>query len=198
MKVSAKGGTQFAQAPAGPHVARCIALVDLGTQQREYQGKVSHSRQVWMQWELPETMIDEGEAAGKPYTVSAFFTASLSEKAKLRPFLEAWRGRAFTDEELDGFDLTAVLDKGCLLNVVTNEKGRSVVGGIMPLPKGTKCPPRVNELLNFDLDAFDKDAFDLISEGLQKMIMKSPEYAEAVGIGRQHAAPSGDADDIPF
>ena len=40
---------------------------------------------------------------GKPFLVRRRYTASLHEKSALRKDLESWRGRAFTNVELDGF-----------------------------------------------------------------------------------------------
>ena len=59
-------------------------------------------------WELPGEEIEiEGEM--KPRAISETYTNSLGEKANLRKMLENWRGRAFTQEEMDGFDLRNVL-----------------------------------------------------------------------------------------
>jgi hypothetical protein len=78
------GGKEFEAAPIGNHVGRCIGLIDIGTQQGEYQGKTTHARKVVVRWELPNELISEGDWAGKPFVVSKFYTASLSEKANLR------------------------------------------------------------------------------------------------------------------
>jgi hypothetical protein len=39
MRVSDTGGGDFEQAPAGTHMARCVRIIDIGTQFGEYQGK---------------------------------------------------------------------------------------------------------------------------------------------------------------
>ena len=41
-------------------------------------------------------------------TISATYTLSLGERSNLRKMLESWRSRAFTPEELQGFDLEKV------------------------------------------------------------------------------------------
>ena len=176
MKWTESGNSKpFEQAPVGAQVGRCIKMIDIGTQTGEWQGKPTHRRQVILSWELPNCLMTEGESAGKPFIVSKFYTASLGEKATLRHDLEAWRGRAFTEEELAGFDSKNIMGKSCLLGLITkNEKTR--VGTIMQLPTGMPVPNQVNKSVFFSLDEFDKDVFDSLSDGIKTMIMASPEY----------------------
>jgi len=194
------GGGDFEQPPAGTHVARCIKIIDIGTQRGEYQGKATSKRQCIIGWELPTELMTEGEYAGKPFTVSKFYTASLGEKANLRKDLANWRGREFTEQELAGFESKAILDKCCLLSLTPNEKGKIRVTGIMALPKGTQVPDRVNEITYFSLDEFQRDKFEALSEGIRKMIAVSPEYQEIVSPQRQHHGGTFEdmKDDIPF
>ncbi len=173
MSLTAKNnGGEFEKAPVGAHVARCISVVDLGTQHGEYQGTAHVSKKVWIMWELPNEKMEDG----RPFGVSAFYTISLNEKANLRKDLESWRGRAFTKEELEGFNLKNILDKPCMISVIHTEKGRSKVNGVMSLPKGTPVPPRVNDIMSFDIDEWDDMVFDKIPEGIKKIIMQSDEY----------------------
>jgi hypothetical protein len=65
--------------------------------------------------------LSQIRGAGKPFTVSKFYTASLGEKANLRADLKNWRGRDFTDEELAGFEAKNILGKPCMLSVVETE-----------------------------------------------------------------------------
>ena len=138
-------------------------------------------------WELPNDLIKEGENAGKPFGVSAFYTVSLSEKANLRHDLEAWRGRDFTGEELASFNLKNILGVPAYINVIHKKnqagtKTNAKVGSIMPLPAEMTCPPAVNEPIFFDWDeGFNREVFDKIPEGIQGIIKKSYEYREAVG-----------------
>src|SRR5690606_20723228 len=117
------GGGEFKQAPTGNHVARCIRLIDLGTQHSEYQGQPNVRNQVLISWELCNELMEEG----KPYIVSHFYTNSLNEKATMRAHLEAWRGRAFTEAECKGFDLNNVLGKPCMLTVIHAPNGKAKV-----------------------------------------------------------------------
>ena len=56
-----------------------------------------------------------------PLTVSRTFTVSLHEKANLRKFLSAWRGRDFTTEEAKAFDVSKLLGAYCMVNVTESE-----------------------------------------------------------------------------
>ena len=194
------GGGDFQQAPEGTHVARCIRLIDLGTQQGEWQGKPLLRNQVLVMWELPNEMMEvEGEQ--KPFIVSRFYTNSLSEKANLRHDLERWRGREFTEEELSKFDLQQILGAPCMVSVV-RKKDKAKVEGVMKLPKGQQVPEAKNKTFAFWLDEFDKEAFDGLSDGLKKIIERSPEYQEAVNGKQPRSQPASKfddmEDDIPF
>lgn len=165
------GGT-FKQAPADTHVARCYRLIDLGTQRGSYQGEPTIRNQVLIGWELPDCPMDDG----KPFTVSAFVTNSLGEKAKLRKWLEAWRGRQFTAEELKRFDLQNILGAPCLVTVIHNEKGRAVVESVTKVPKSIPTPDAVNQTSAFWLDEFDAAKFDALPDGIKEIIKQSDEW----------------------
>jgi hypothetical protein len=174
------GGGDFEQPPIGTHVARCVKLIDIGTQQGEYQGKATYKRKVIIGWELPNELMTEGDHAGKPFTVSKFYTASLGETANLRSDLKNWRGRDFTDQELAGFDAKNILGKPCMLSLTMNEKGKVRVTGVMALPKGTNVPDQINKSVFFSLEPneFSQEAFDNLSDGIKNLVKVSPEYQE--------------------
>lgn len=202
MIVTEGNGSTFEQAPVGNHLARCVKIIDIGTQHGEYQGKPRSVRQVVIMWELPDELMSEGDFAGKPFIVSKWYTASLSEKANLRKDLECWRGRQFTAEELKGFDLKAILDKCCMLNVSLNEKNKAKVSTVSQLPKGITQSPRVNDLVLFSLSDFNQAVYDSLGEYWKKLIAATPEYAllkkpkQESGNGGKHFDKF--EDDIPF
>ena len=194
------GGGTFEQAPVGAHVARCIALIDIGTHHGEYEGVPNVRHQVIVKWELPNELISEGEFAGKPFTVSEFYTLSLSEKANLRKALTAWRGKEFTEDELKGFDLKNVLNKPCMLQVGRNKKDRAKVQAVMSLPKGMVAPPQVNPGVYFSLSEFDGAVYESLSEGYKRLIGQSDEWAARQGTPAAKPSAGDDFadDDIPF
>lgn len=179
MQWSDSGSGDFEQPPIGTHVARCVKIIDIGTQKGEYQGKATFKRQVIIGWELPTELMGEGDYAGKPFVVSRFYTASLSEKANLRKDLANWRGRDFTDQELAGFAAKNILGKTCMLSLTLNDKGKVRVTGVMAAPKGMAVPEQINPSVYFSLDEFSREAFEKLSDGYKKFIQASPEFRSA-------------------
>lgn len=201
MKLSDNGGKEFEAAPVGNHLARCIGMIDLGTQEQNYEGKTSYARKIVLRWELPNELMSDGEYAGRPFIVSRFYTASLGEKANLRKDLVSWRGKEFSPEELMGFDSKNLLDKPCMVNVTHNDKGKAKVAGVTPVPKGMQVPGRVNDLLYFSLEAseYKPATFEALADFYKEQIRKSPEWADLHGNGTKPAGKFDDfASDIPF
>jgi hypothetical protein len=179
MKVRDTSGS-FENAPTGTHIARCIGLIGIGTHESEYQGQTRMRNTIIVTWELPHELM----SSGQPFTISQWYTRSLGDKANLRQDLVNWRGRDFTTQELMEFDLRNVLDKGCQVVVSENDKGRVKVTGVAGLPKGIELPERHNELRYFDVEEWDDDVFDTLSEKMQSMIKESFEYQEMQQYGR--------------
>ena len=198
---SDKGGGDFTPAPVGTHIARCYKIIDIGTQHGEYNGQPRVRNQVLVFWELP-TELFEHDGESKPFTISKFYTNSLNEKANLRIDLQSWRGKAFTEEELQGFDLENIVGKPCMVTVIAGKKqGRVEVSNVTGLPKGFECPPQVNPSEVFWIEEWNQKKFDDLSKGIQDLIKKSDEY-QALQNGtvepeaRQTSKPIDD--DLPF
>ena len=178
-------GSDFKLPPAGSFVARLYRIIDIGTQTTEWMGKKKMQRKIITMFEL-HGEDNDGQplqtAEGKPLIVSKRYTLSLDEKATLRKDLEAWRGKAFTQEELDGFNLEVLLGKCCMVNVTHSTydgKEYANIANISQVPAALKKlgePVGVNELMIFTLDPFDQGKFDKLSEGMQGVIKKSAEY----------------------
>jgi hypothetical protein len=176
LNLSANEGS-YELPPAGSLPARCCHVIDLGTQTMEYQGETKRMHKIAIAWQLEELKAD-----GTPFTVSRRFTASLHEKAALRAFLEAWRGKPFTPEELKGFFLPRLINAPCLLNIVHAERGGNTyadIKGASPLPRGMTPPPEVKDPIIFNIsDPKTWHAFDRLSKRQQEAIEASPEWKE--------------------
>lgn len=184
------------QAPEGSHPARCIAVIDLGTQTSEFNGETRSRRALWIQWELPGEARTTGNFAGEVFRVGSIYTRSLHPKSSLRADLESWRGKSFTAEELKQFDIARLLGTPCLLQVGRNEKGRAKVNAVMSLPKGMTVPACVNDPVLLSLDDFDMATYADLPKGIQAMVSQSPEYQAATG--KPHLAERGHvADNTP-
>jgi hypothetical protein len=198
----------FELPPAGTHLAVAYRVIDLGTQKSSYQGKEKDAHKIIISWELPEEKMSDG----RPFTISNRYTWSMNEKALLRKNLEAWRGKAFSVEDFGpkGFNIKNILGKGCLLTITEKENGDkhyANVTGISKLMKGMTTPELINEQVYLWLlpDLWEPITFFKLSQGLQAVIMQSPEYAKLNGNGDDEMPPDDGCppqfdmnDEIPF
>jgi hypothetical protein len=171
-------GGDFLPPPAGTHVATCYRLVDLGTQTVEWQGELKKQHKIMVSWELPDELMQSGQ----PFSVHQRYTLSMHEKATLRKHLEAWRGKAFDDESAGAFDISSILGKACFLSIIHATKGDKTyanISGVSKLPKNTPAPAPINPRTFFSLAEPDWTLYGLLSQGLQAVIAKSPEYETA-------------------
>jgi hypothetical protein len=135
MPVIVKAEKDYPTHPAGLYQAVCVDVVDLGLVDVTYNGKTRQQAKVRVVWQSEEKRDDD-----RPFLLSRRYTASLSEKASLRKDLESWRGRAFTPEELDGFDVETLLGVNAFLTILHAERdGKTYanVASVAPLKKGT-------------------------------------------------------------
>lgn len=205
---ASKPESNYTPPSTGMHIARCYRLIDLGTQQKTFQGQnKGEARKILVGWELlGEDRMDDG----RPFQISRSYFLSLHEKAALRKDLESWRGRPFTPEEEAGFDVSKLVGAYCMLNVI-QEAGQdgntyTKISAITPMLKGMPKPEPYNENFIFDLDAPDMAAFEKFNDKLKETIMNSREWkARAAGSKPGTTAHNPGAsnfagmdDDIPF
>ena len=163
----------YPKVPIGMHKARCIKVIDLGTQKQDFKGDVSWKRQALVIWELPEQLSND-----LPMTISKFYNLSLHEKSNLGMDLVSWRGRPFTATEADGFDIIKLLGQTCQLQVMHKDNGKEKITNILPLPKDMKINEQYNSSVSFSIDDFQKgqkESFNQLSEGIRNMILRSKE-----------------------
>lgn len=209
MKFPAKsGGDDFKVAPAGNHVAICNAIVDLGWQPgRGMYPQPKH--EVYVRFELPDEQISyqkDGQDVQGPMSIGRRFTASMSQKANLRKFIESWFGKSFpSDEVASDFDLELLLGRKCLLNITHNEKGDKTYANIAnatPLPKSMadNAAEAANPLISFDLSSWNNEAFQKLPEWLQKTINERLDDPGEQSSQEPRETVSADEfdDDIPF
>tara|TARA_R110000751_G_scaffold28979_1_gene75055 strand:- start:4 stop:600 length:597 start_codon:yes stop_codon:yes gene_type:complete len=163
----------YPKVPIGMHKARCVKVIDLGTQKQDFKGDVSWKRQALVIWELPEQLSND-----LPMTISKFYNLSLHEKSNLGMDLVSWRGRPFTATEADGFDIIKLLGQTCQLQVMHKDNGKEKITNILPLPKDMKINEQYNSSVSFSIDDFQKgqkESFNQLSEGIRNMILRSKE-----------------------
>ena len=169
-------------APQETCLARAVWVIDLGTHYNERFKNTE--RKVMITWELPEHLM----ASGEPFVISKKYTLSLAPKAWLRKDLQSWRGKDFTQEDLDkGFTLKSVLNQLCYINIVHKEVGEKTyanISAITALPKSARENTKklaVNKLIYFDFAEFSEDTFEAIPEWIRKTIQESFEYQAIYG-----------------
>lgn len=194
MPLIAKGSpANFEPVPTGVYPARCYQVLDLGTQTRQWNGEIKPRHELRLAFELLKGDVKRDD--GKPHTINKTFTLSLGENSALRPFLENWRGKPFTAEELDGFDIVNLVGAYCTINVMHEKKDDKTyanIGSIMPLV-GDK-PAAINPNVVFTLDPFEQEVFDTLHEKTQETIKASHEYQELFG---DKKSDSFNTDDLP-
>ena len=200
MKVSAGSNKQSDPVPAGVHHAVCYAVIDLGTQDPG-NPTFRPSRKVMILWELPHETIST-ENGPKPRVISSEYTASIGKKATLRAVLESWRGKPFTNDELNGFDLKNVLGANCQLNIVHKQgkadpsKVYARIQGVVPLVKGMQPVKPVADVLNYSIpDDGPIVVPESVPEWIKAKIVASEEYKERSGTNVTEALTTPQEDD---
>ena len=185
-----KAEKQFAQVPVGMHQAVCAYVNDIGTRVGQYEGRPTSAKKIIVSWELKET-IPDGDYMGQPFMMSKYYTKSLVESANLRKDLESWRGRPFTETELEGFDLDNLVGENCYLNVTPNKKGKSIISTVNPLPKELKKINIVNAVMSDKFRAW-------IDAERARSVEASGIPQSGHEINQDVPAPTDDRDELPF
>lgn len=206
-KAKKTGGQDFGPRPipdAGMHNARCISVIDYGTQVEEWKGEKKMMHKIALTFELVDTRhVFTEEKGEQPFVLNMKFTNSLGEKATLRKVLLSWRGKPFTAKEEEEFDVNIVCGKPALLNVTHTKskdgtKDYANISTINPPMKGVKIAPAVNPVFTFDIgekDQFEK--FEKLYKWQQEIIKLSPEWQSELakkpkGSTAAKALPGGD------
>lgn len=179
MKFIQSSGHDFPLQPDGPQIGVLFQIIDMGTQEITWEGATKQKRQMRLVFEL------HGEGCqledGRPMAISKTFTNSGHEKSALRLFMEQWRGRKFTDEEIVEFDFRNMLHKPCILTI-QHKEGRdstmALIGGVSRLMNGMAAPTPVNPTLYVSLEAgeYNAEDFNKLPAKLKEKIWQSPEY----------------------
>jgi len=182
--IARQGNTKKKSTPIEPgmYSATCYAAIDRGTSHDEKFDK--DKREVTLIFEIPDVRIDiekDGMTKSLPRALSKTYTISLHEKAKLRKDLQSWRGRAFTKEELAGFELQNVVGKPCTLNLVASTCGQYTnIEAINPLMRGMEAPKQENPSTLFTFDDCEDGVEPIWPEGMPNWLIdiakESDEY----------------------
>jgi hypothetical protein len=195
--------------PAGNYIARCYQMIEIGTIDEEFKGEKKKVPKIRIGWEFPtELKVFKEEKGLQPLVISKEFSLFMNEKANLRKVLASWRGKDFTNEEATKFDVSVLIGKTCMLNLIhkpsVNDPTKiyEEIGSISPMPKGIVCPEQINPTFLLSYDNFDYDKFNTLPEFIRTKMQTSKEYLslhnpEVTNISNT-IEPHGEVDDLPF
>lgn len=196
--------------PAGNHIAICTGVIDLGIQPGSGMYP-DPKHQVYIRFELPTESVTyekDGKPVTGPMSVGRTFTASMSEKANLRKFIESWFGKKFpTDDAAADFDVKTLLSRKCLLNVTHTEKGQKVYANIAnatPIPKGMNSEyPQHNASVYFSLASSDQATYDKLPKWIRekidgRIVEEEKRSNPTESFDERNPPPADFDDDIPF
>lgn len=175
-----EGGIEIERLGDGVYTAVSKMLIDLGIQLNDFKTETKKVRRFIIVWEIQgETIEINGETL--PRIISKEYTMSLHEKSTLRKDLQAWRGKSFTPEELEGFNLINVLNKPCQIQIINEEKNGKTytkIASIMAIAKGMEVA-ELAETLVFDTYEVDTwDNFKNIPKWIQEKIRRCENKAD--------------------
>ena len=206
---SDKGGSMdWEPVPVGTHIARAVTVVDLGlqptgygTKEKIYVGFEVYGDECRVKWEK------DGKEHNGPALIGSRYTLSIHPKSILGQHLVSWRGKEFTDEERQGFDVFTILGAPCMISVVhvvNKEKNKTYanIAAIMKCPKGTEIPKLEGELVGYSACHPDySGTIDKLPEWLRNLALEGQRQSTVVEPSPP-MPPTGPVDDfdddIPF
>lgn len=194
--ITAKGNdSKFKPHPDGQFVAQCVDAIDLGEKVEDYPGtpeKLAHK--CALVFRTGEKNPDTGELID----VAQEFTVSMGEKANLRKALESWRGKPYTEQQIEeGVPIHKLAGNWALVTVAQKQSGKGRTYAFIQSIVGVPAMMR-DRLPTFP--AYERAEF---------WQTRKDEYAKGAKAFRaKHAAPPSDdfddsqvqddADDLPF
>lgn len=171
-----EGNSNIPKLENGVYTALSSMLIDLGFQKSVLDNNVR--RKFMMVWTIVGEFIEVNKEQ-LPRVMSKEYTLSLNEKSNLRKDLQAWRGQAFTEEELQGFDLLTVMNKPCQLQIINEEKNGKTynnISAIMAMPKGMTVEPLQETTVFITNNPETWNNWEKIPKWIKEKIKKSEGY----------------------
>lgn len=206
----ASGGSIAPQLEEGVYTGICTRLIDIGEQFNDKYGKINH--RIKIGWDIVGETIQLADGSEVNRTMHKEYTLSLHDRSALRKDLQAWRGKAFTQDELEGFDLKQILGAPCQLQIIHNDKKYADIATIMAMPKGMPKPEGDYPQIYFDIE--DSETFsdyeklpDWIKDNIKNAVKLSETPFGKYLVEKGEAPPNMDGfsdlddvdeDDLPF
>ena len=204
--IAKESGSPRELIPAGNVQAVCYGVIELGHRDGNYG--VKHEAVVL--FEIPSLRYEDEQGKDLPRGINNFYGISLHEKSNMGKDLASWRGKAFTPQEKEGFDITALIGANCLLNIAHVPKAdksmRDKIASITPLMQGMAKLEPESSLVNYSIsdNGFN---FDGVPDWAVKFIKESEEYKNKDMTAMSDGSPAPEdttdysqppQDDIPF
>jgi len=131
--VVARTTQTYAPIPEGEYQAVCVDVIDLGRHLNEQYAQIQPKVALIFQ------LVDEH---GARHELAEWFTVSMGDKARLRAFLEQWRGRRYTPEQLAaGVPLDKLTGQNAYITVRHNRVNDKVFANAFNIrPLGKRDP----------------------------------------------------------
>ena len=183
--ITARGSeSKFKPHPTGQYVGQCVDTIDLGEKLQDYADSKPYLAQTCA---LVFRTGERNEETGEYIDLAREFTVSMGDKANLRKFLEQWRGKPYTKEQIEeGVPLDRLTGNHGLLTVAHRESKKqrtyANITACVGIPKQMAAT-----VIQYD---------DYVRA--EYWATKKKEYAEAAAKFRaETAAPSSDFNDFP-
>lgn len=211
--VKASGGGDFKLLPEGIHAAVCDLVANIGHQRITYKGEEKIQEKVVIRFEVPSERVEydrDGQHFNRAMSISTTLTNNLSDRANLRKILESWRGRAFTEAELQMFDLMAILGAPAMITVTHTEKNGKTYSNISAVTKFQSTIKVGGQTVSIDKPTaempligyhpeFQQEKFEELPEWIKTKIAQRVRDEEvAVSSGGGGETPEDFDDSIPF
>jgi hypothetical protein len=173
----------------GQHLALLYAVVDLGTQMKQYKGQPAvETPMIHLSWEFPRLEAVFNPEKG-PQKLACFqeYTNSLGAKANFGKMINSWLKKDKPIEKITYEQYTKILGKPCMIQIehkpnkdypeikYANIAGNGVA--VYRRPEDVKFPAETsNPKLIFALDHFSWETFNKIPKHLQEKIEHSLEW----------------------
>lgn len=174
---TSKGGGGGFRPEVGMHNVICCQIVDFGTHDKEWQGKIiGKVNKVNFGFEFVDITLESDKGPYHPIW-GAQFTNSLGKKSSLRPLLEGWRGKPFTKEEAEDFDLSKLLGLSCVLIIQPNANNNPKIQAIAKAPAPFEGKRELREFW-VEEGCFDNDVPDWMPDWMKEEINSCYECTE--------------------
>lgn len=192
--------------PDGQFVARCVDVLDLGEKVEQFeQNPEKLVRKVMLVFVTGETKDFNGKPELIPLTKE--FTLSAHEKAGLRKFCELWRGKSWSEAEIqaNGIPLQKLAGQYAVVSVEHKQSraGRTyaAISGVFPVMKGVAKPADLGDAYERPAWLTDKKLAYASEVAIYKRRTGADKVEQPVAVKGDFTAPpkiADDSDQLPF